>query len=363
MIIKETPEDFRVDEVLDLEIKNKGDYAYFILEKKAWTTLKAISSIAKILRVSEKRFSFAGQKDRQGITRQYVSAYQISVRSLYHIKLKDIKIEFLGYGDRPITLGQLEGNKFEIVVRELKRPLTIVHAIPNYYDDQRFGGFRPNMHLAGKQVLLGNYEEAVKIKLLNPFPCETPDYVEARESMKEHWGDWRKIRLPNSMTIEKRIVGHLVNHPKDFKGALKALPRQLFTMLTHAYQGYIFNRSLSEYLKRNNQGFREVNYSLGKLIFVNKYFKKDWPIVGYNSKLEGQEKEIIENIMKEEGIWYDTFRCPISALSSEGLTRRAMVKVTDFKASYLDKRKGVQDVSFFLPKGSYATIVIKAMQL
>ena len=363
MIIKESPEDFRVEEVLDLEIKNKGNYAYFILEKKAWTTLKAISSIARILRVSEKRFTFAGQKDRQGITRQYVSAYQISVRSLYNIRLKDIKIEFLGYGDKPIHLGDLKGNKFEIVIRELKRPLTIVHAIPNYYDDQRFGGFRPNMHLAGKQVLLGNYEEAVRIKLLNPYSHETDDYIEARESMEENWGNWGKIRLPTCMTIEKRIVGHLVNHPKDFKGALKALPRQLFTMLTHSYQSYIFNKSLSEYLKKNNQGFREVNYSLGKLIFVNKYFKKDWPIVGYDSKLEGQAKEIIERIMREEGIWYDTFRCPIPALSSEGLTRRAMVKVEDFKASHLERRKGVQDVSFFLPKGSYATIVLKAMAL
>ncbi len=65
MKLKVNPEDFRVDEVLELELKERGNYSYFILEKHNWTTLKALQYIAKQLRVNVKRFAVAGQKDRR----------------------------------------------------------------------------------------------------------------------------------------------------------------------------------------------------------------------------------------------------------------------------------------------------------
>ncbi len=87
--------------------------------------------------------------------------------------MKDLKIQFLGYGDKPLHLGQLEGNKFTLVARELQKPLRPFGAVVNYYDDQRFGGYRPNMHIIGKHVLRGEYEDAVKGFLIHPFPNES----------------------------------------------------------------------------------------------------------------------------------------------------------------------------------------------
>jgi len=183
MIIKQKPEDFRVEEIYT-DIPDGQKYCVFTLEKKSWTSLKAVEFIAKKMKLSVKRFNIAGQKDRQGITKQYVSCADVGKGDIEYVRLKDIKLEFVKYSSEPIKLGGLDGNKFKIVVRETKG-LKKVDFVPNYYDDQRFGGFRPNLHLIGKEVLLGNYEKAVKLLLLYPFEGETEDYKEARKFMEE----------------------------------------------------------------------------------------------------------------------------------------------------------------------------------
>ncbi len=234
-----------------------------------------------------------------------------------------------------------------------------ISSIVNYYDDQRFGGYRPNLHLVGKSILEKNYEQAVKYLLLYPFPNETKDYVKARKRQEKEWGKWHIDRYPRFLTTERRIISYLSKNPGDFKGALKTLPRQLYTMTTQAYQSYLWNESLSRYIKDTYKDYNSLDYSLGKLAVINHYEDLDWPIIGYKTKLKGKQKEIIESLMKEENINYAFFKSEIQALSSEGLTRKAFVKIKDLRLEvYKDNQ---QRVSFFLPKGSYATIVIKSM--
>ncbi|MAG78560.1 tRNA pseudouridine(13) synthase TruD [archaeon] len=350
MIIKEKAEDFRVEEIYT-KIPEGKEYCIFILDKKNWTSLKALEKIAKRMKLSVKRFNIAGQKDRRGVTRQYVSCQGIGKRDLERVRLKDIKLEFVCYSCEPIKLGKLDGNKFKIVVRETKGLKKVDH-FPNYYDDQRFGGFRPNLHLVGKEVLLENYEKAVKLMLLYPFEEESDDYKEARKYMEENWGDWVTFDMPKGFVNERKIVGYLEKNDGDYLGALKSLPRHLFSMIPQAYQSYIFNVSLSRHLEKYN--CVEKKYALGELCFCKEYIDIDWPIVGYESK----GNEIIEEVMKEEGVWYDTFKHEVSKLSSKGLFRKAMVKV-DVKLGELNK--GKQKVEFFLPPGSYATMVLKAL--
>lgn len=358
MITKENPEDFIVEEVYDLNL-NGQKHCVFILEKKNWTTLKAIEMIADKIGVSVKRFNIAGQKDKQGITRQYVSCAGIGRRDLERVRIRDIRLEFVGYSDKPIMLGGLNGNKFKIIAKDLKKELKKIEHIPNYYDDQRFGGYRPNLHLAGKEILKNNYEEAVKLMLIYPFDNESEDYKKARRLMEKDWGDFNVNAVPKYLTNERKIVSYLSKNKDDFKGALRSLPRHLFTMTTQAYQSYIFNETLSRYLRKRFK-CRDVKYSLGKIAFCKEYIDMDWPIVGYNTKLKGEVKNIIEEVMKEEGIDYNFFKHEIPMLSSEGLTRKAMVKIKDFKLGIFEK--GKQEVSFYLPKGAYATIVLKAIE-
>jgi len=154
--IKVKPEDFVVREVLKLDFYN-GKYVYFLLKKRNWTTLDAAEKIAERLKVSRKNFGYAGNKDKNAITEQIMSVFNINEEKLNNLKIKDLEIEILGKGSKPISLGDLDGNEFEIIVRNLDKKYEKVNFIENYFDEQRFGN--ENI-IIGKMVLQKEFKEA-----------------------------------------------------------------------------------------------------------------------------------------------------------------------------------------------------------
>ena len=119
MKIKQQVDDFKVEELIDINKSKDGEYTYFWLEKTNWNTTRAIQQIAKKCRISLKRFGWAGTKDKIGITKQLVSVWKIEPEVLENVKLKDIKIKIKGKGDNRINLGDLKGNRFKIIIRDL----------------------------------------------------------------------------------------------------------------------------------------------------------------------------------------------------------------------------------------------------
>src|SRR3989338_5511303 len=97
MKIKELPEDFIVKEVLELKIE-EGSYNYYLMTKKNWNTLDVINEIKQRLHVKD--VGYAGNKDRNAITSQY-----ISVQKKINFTLKDVTFEFIGTGKQRIFLG------------------------------------------------------------------------------------------------------------------------------------------------------------------------------------------------------------------------------------------------------------------
>ena len=116
--IKESPEDFIVEEIPLIEFKDKGSYTYFLLEKRNYNTEKALQLLSKYFNIPRKKFSHSGNKDKTAITRQYVSVKG----KINNIELKDIKVTIKGYGDEPISLGDHKENKFTINVITNQQP-------------------------------------------------------------------------------------------------------------------------------------------------------------------------------------------------------------------------------------------------
>jgi tRNA pseudouridine13 synthase len=222
----------------------------------------------------------------------------------------------------------------------------------NYYGEQRFGGYRPNLHWAGKEYILGNYERCVKLMLAFPYNRENKDYRTARKFFQNNWGSWKEClkACPRMMTIEKRLLGSLVKDG-NFRKALKSLPRQLFSMIPHAYQSYLWNESLSRYLRKYKG--KDFKYCCGKWYFVDEYIDLDWPIIDQATKVSGEIKEVIDKLLEEEGVSYEDFD------KAKGLVRKAMVRLDRFKVGNFEN--GVQNVSFFLPAGAYATVAVKSL--
>ena len=59
--------------------------------------------------------------------------------------------------------------------------------------------------------------------------------------------DWKALypTIPDQMSFEKTMVGHLAENPGDWAGAIDSLPKNLQMMFVHAYQSILFNKMLS----------------------------------------------------------------------------------------------------------------------
>jgi len=73
---------------------------------------------AERLGIPLKSFGFAGNKDRNAVTEQKISIFRGS-KNFENVELSGIGLKYLGNGKEPISLGDLEGNEFEIIIRNL----------------------------------------------------------------------------------------------------------------------------------------------------------------------------------------------------------------------------------------------------
>jgi len=300
--IKQIPEDFIVKETTSIKPGKKGKYTYFILNKRDYTTEKAIQTIANYFRLPRKKFGYPGNKDKIVIPKQYCSV----LGQIKNIKLKDIEVKFIGYSSEPISLGDLKENYFEITVRNINKKPKAINEVPNYFDEQRFGKNKNN-HLIGKEITKGNFKKAVRI-------------------------------------LEKEFKG------TDYVGYLRQIPKKILMIYIHSYQSFLFDSILYKYL--------QCKYKKNTKI----------PLIGFGTEMKNKQiKDIAEKIMEKENISYRDFIIrQIPELSSEGNERVMFVKIKNLKISKLEKdelNKGKKKVkvSFCLPKGAYATNVIKTL--
>jgi len=358
MKIKQIPEDFVVTEIIKLKTADSGDYTYFWLTKRNWTTLRAIVEIASRSHVSFKRFKFAGTKDKFAVTRQAVSAFRIPPEVFENLGIKDIELEVIGFGKDAISLGTLTGNHFDIIVRDLKKSdfdtlkknsaKIKKSGCLNYFGPQRFGG--GNTHLVGKEIIKGRFEQAARYMI-----CYSEDSNEAakkaRKFAEKNWGLWGSIlaQMPKFLGLEKAVLNQLVQIPTDFAGALRKLPKPVRRMYVHGYQSYIFNKALG--------------------IVSTKFAKaKKLPIPGYETKFGNDAfSKALKKILKEEGIDLYEFRCArMPELASPGNTRAALffpkkLKISELTQDELNNKKFKLKLSFDLLKGDYATVLVKEL--
>jgi tRNA(Glu) U13 pseudouridine synthase TruD len=152
MKVKQIPEDFVVEEVLDLEI-SEGPYFYYMMKKKNWNTLDLVKTIKNKLKVRD--VGFAGLKDRNAVTYQY-----IAVKKKIEFTIKDVEFEYLGRGKKRVYLGKLKGNKFEITLRDLDQKLKAPKEVLNLFGEQRFGGKNDKV---GKLLVQKKFKEACEL--------------------------------------------------------------------------------------------------------------------------------------------------------------------------------------------------------
>jgi tRNA pseudouridine13 synthase len=150
--LKLAPEDFLVEELPAYLPCGEGGHTYLFIEKRGLTTEEALQRLCRGLGVRRDDAGAAGMKDRQAITRQWVSLPAVDPDAALALSTSELRIlEARRHGNK-LRTGHLRGNRFTITVRGTRmqgeearaRAQEILDALvqrgmPNRYGAQRFG--------------------------------------------------------------------------------------------------------------------------------------------------------------------------------------------------------------------------------
>ncbi len=342
--IKQVPGDFVVTEVIFDKIEEswkekmrkmrgkpderKAKYLWFTMRKEDADFFRTIGAIGKKIGISTKEIGYAGTKDKKAITYQTVSVPIGSEDSVKSLDISGVKTSDFRNRNRPIKLGEHKGNDFKVTVRNIddKDVPRIEESIGrmknegiiNYFGEQRFGSVKNLNAIIGKFMVLGDIESAVKAMILE--------------------GDGE---------YEKKMSAYLKKKPGDYTGSLRQIPLRLLKIFIHAYQAKIWNECA-------------VRYD-GESTAI--------PIVGHKTDLRNfpRVKGVVEEVLSEEKIDPEDFsNKEFRELSSRGHDRNYIVHPKNLEYSFgkdeINKGKRKLDLLFFLPKGSYATELVRQLE-
>ncbi len=168
-------DDFIVDEIPSIKFKNKGSFLILRIKKQQMSTWELLSYISNTLDIDEHLIGYAGLKDKNATTTQYISIPMNKSREIEHLNSRNVKILQTYKHDQKLKIGDLSGNRFKITLKDIKpeelpkiyQTISQIqkHGMPNYFGFQRFG--QECSFEKTKRVVYG--EEIISDKKLNKF--------------------------------------------------------------------------------------------------------------------------------------------------------------------------------------------------
>ena len=157
-LLKAECADFVVKEQLGYDMSSDGEFVTVKVRKTDCNTLFVGEQLAKFAGISARNMSYAGLKDRKAVTEQWFSLQMPGqpTPDFSQFSLEGVEILEVTRHQRKIRIGSLQGNHFEILLRnaeetdELKERLDFLakNGFPNYFTEQRFGRDGNNLTLA-----------------------------------------------------------------------------------------------------------------------------------------------------------------------------------------------------------------------
>jgi tRNA pseudouridine13 synthase len=257
MKLKQQPEDFQVEELTHVVPTGQGPFALYRLEKRGWTTPDALQVVRRRWKLDFRRLSYGGLKDRHSQTVQYLTIFHGPQRRLNQ---QGLSLEYLGQVPAPYTSQDIRANRFRLTLRSFtseeiasaQQALEEARAdgVPNYFDDQRFGSVSGAGEFVARMMVLGRYEEALRLALAAPYPHDRAAQKQEKAILRAGWGDWAALKEQLPRGHARSLVDYLAGHPGDFRGALARLRPELRGLYLSAYQSHLWNRMLARWLRQ-----------------------------------------------------------------------------------------------------------------
>lgn len=382
--IKETNEEFQVSEIIDYTFlkppyfssvqNNEHKFPLYLLEKH---NIDSNHAVIEIKKQSGLKLRIMGIKDAKAETSQYASCEQTKNLPRYIITPRT-KLTLLGFLRTPLSKSALIGNSFKIKINQTSdndiHPFLLeLNKIANFYGLQRFGSERMVTHLVGKALLERNYNKAIEYLLSYTSKYDSKFSKEIREKSRDPKNYQKLIKiLPKGMDLERLMLYTLVKG-KDSIAVIRSIPINIRRLFVQAYQSYIFNKCLSSALLCNEDIQKckdgdlcfEIEKPLvfGKIrrfregIDSNNDVTPAIRLVGYNYQ-PGKNRfdHITKRILTDENISPTAFYLKdLQELSLQMGFRQTSLCCNEFS------HFGMLELSFKLPKGSYATTLLREL--
>ncbi len=159
--LRRAPEDFRVDELPAYLPSGAGPHLYVRIEKRGRTTRDALRELARALGVAERDAGYAGLKDRDAVTTQWLSFPVARDPEPASLEAAGLRVLEISRHANKLRTGHVRANRFSLAVRggDLGRARDAAAALlaaglPNFFGPQRFGVEGRNAEV-GRALLLG----------------------------------------------------------------------------------------------------------------------------------------------------------------------------------------------------------------
>ncbi|SDZ80428.1 tRNA pseudouridine13 synthase [Desulfuromusa kysingii] len=378
---KQTPEDFQVEEIPLYPCSGKGEHLYLWVEKTAMTTRELLSHLSQILNIRDRDIGYAGLKDARALTRQMISIPFNKIDKLGKLNINNVKILKIERHTNKLRLGHLAGNRFTIILRHLhKQPLPQAEAIlkqlqqrgvPNFFGEQRYGILGNSAEL-GQLFLQKKFVQFCHSFIGDPQLIRNPDWKRAAQLYRQGELQAAITCLPKKMVDERRLLQMLLDG-KSMQTAVTSLPRNLLRLYLSASQSLLFDQLLFQRLPTLDQLFDgdiAVKHSNGSCFRVENASKEQprvcsfeispsAPLFGSKVMLAmGEVGQIEETLLQQRGLTLDSWKLP-QGLTMTGERRPLRVPIVDAKVQELGEQH--LTLKFCLPKGSYATSVLREL--
>jgi tRNA pseudouridine13 synthase len=159
--VRAVPEDFRVDEVPAYLPAGTGPHLYLRIEKRGRTTRDAVRALAAALGVPERDAGFAGMKDKLAVTTQWLSFPVARDPDPGALAAPGLTVLEASRHGNKLRAGHVRANVFSILVRggdparaRAAADALSARGLPNFFGPQRFGSEGRNA-VVGRALLLG----------------------------------------------------------------------------------------------------------------------------------------------------------------------------------------------------------------
>ena len=380
--IRETLQDFHVEEVPLYDPCGEGTHVYFRLVKAGIPTPAALERIARYMGVRPGEIGVAGLKDAQATTSQLMSLEHADAEKLKAYRDKQVKITGTWLHTNKLRPGHLSANRFGLAIRgvepdSLPRAQAILDVLarrgaPNYFGPQRFGA-RGDTDRLGEALVRGDLDEFVAILLGRPRAEDPPDCKAARDAFDNDLFDRALKHWPRHYSNERRALS-AYRKKRRAGPAVGAVDKRMKRLYVSALQSAVFNECLGrriDEIDRMQIGDLAKKHDSGGVFTVEDLAAEQpraeafeisptGPIVGYRASLaEGLPGQVEREILSARKLGPDDFR-NLGPLKAKGSRRAFRFKPAEPSlTAERDESGEYLKLTFTAPSGCYATSVLR----